>query len=153
MKARALIIISLSAVACFSACEKNKVSKVPNITLIAASNEIKTNVDTMAIQFKIIDGDADLGNDSLLSGVYWKDSRYDSAGFTRADFPYITPSLEDPNKGIEAICTFFPVPQPTPRLDSMHIFSGDTMTYELYVQDRAGNKSNHITTPTIIITP
>lgn len=152
MKARVILIIFLFATTGFSACEKNSASKVPNITLMGANQFIKTNVDTMAIQFKIIDGDADLGNDTL-SGVYWKDSRFDSIGFTRADFPYIEPGAEDPKKGLEAICTFFPVPQPTPRFDSIHVLFGDTMNYEVYVQDRAGNKSNHIITPTIIITP
>ena len=152
MKARTILLISLFAIAGFSACEKNTVSKIPNITFTAASQALRVNLDTMVIQFSIVDGDADIGNDTL-SGIYWKDSRFDSAGFSRADFPAIDKDVEDPKKGMQASCTFFPVPQPTPRFDSIHVIFGDTFTYEFYVQDRAGHKSNHITTPPIIISP
>ncbi|MCW3122521.1 MAG: hypothetical protein JWQ38_2013 [Flavipsychrobacter sp.] len=146
------LLITLLTMTVFLACNKNTVSKIPNLTFIGAPQNIKVNIDEMVITFKIIDGDADLGNDTL-SGVYCKDSRYDSIGFIRSDFPAIDSELEDPKKGIVAKCDFFPVPQPTPRFDSLHMALGDTFTYEIYVVDRAGNKSNHITTPQIIILP
>jgi hypothetical protein len=110
------------------------------------------NIDTAYIQFSFSDGDGDIGNDSV-SGIYFKDSRYPDIGFIKADFPDIDPSIEDPKKGLEGTCLFFPVPTPTPRNDTFHIKHGDTLSYELYIKDRANNESNHIVTKPLIVRP
>ena len=110
--------------------------------------------DTVNIQFHLQDGDADLGNDpnSTNYDLYIKDSRYDT--FQGYFFPPIASQVEDPKKGLEGICTFQMLAALIiPRQDSIHIKQGDTASFELYITDRAGHKSNHITTPKLYIKP
>ncbi len=140
-----------------SACEKNTMSKIPQISLTEFYPEVamKVNVDSVLIVFHLEDGDADLGpeyKDDTMSSIHIKDSRFDSLGFTVYTFPYIDKNIEDPNKGLVGECVFFPVPQPIPR-DSLHGITGDTMYYEFYITDRARHESNHIKTHTFIIKP
>lgn len=149
-----VIALLLFVAAGFTACQKNTASKIPQISLLyfLPQDSMKVNIDTCFIIFSLTDGDGDIGNDSL-SAIYMKDSRYPAAGFVKTPFPQIDPSIEDPKNGLEGTCTFIPVPQPEPRLDSLHMATGDTLYYELYIKDRAGNESNHITTHTIIVRP
>lgn len=133
-------------------------SKIPHIALIAflPQDSMQVNVDTAVIYFSLVDGDGDIGYANPAPGdtsnIYWKDSR-DSSGFVATPFPAIDVSIEDPKKGLEGKCTFFPLPQPTPRTDSLHAATGDTLYYEFYIVDRAGHQSNHITTHTFIVRP
>ena len=147
-----LVVLFLLAAVLFAACEKNNASKIPHIGLTGfiPDNEMRVIVDTCTIWFTIVDGDGDLGNDSV-SGIYLKDSRYESAGFVKTPFPSIDPTIEDPKKGLEGNCSFSPVPQPEPRLDSIHMTIGDTITYEMYIMDRGHHESNHITLHPIIV--
>ena len=110
--------------------------------------------DTVYIQFHLQDGDADLGNDpnSTNYDLFIKDSRYDT--FQGYFFPPIASQVEDPKKGIEGTCIFQMLGALIiPRQDSVHIKQGDTTSYELYIKDRAGHESNHITTPKLYIKP
>lgn len=151
MKFRWLAFLLL-AVAFFPSCEKNTVSKIPHISLIRFGPDvIQVNLDTAFIEFSLTDGDADIGNDNT-SQIYLKDTRYESAGFIPTPFPEIDGTIEDPKKGLQGVCLFIPVPQPAPRTDSLHMAVGDTMSYEIFIKDRAGNESNHIITNQIIIT-
>ncbi len=149
-----LIVLVFSAL--FYSCAKNSVSKIPHISLIAMQpqDSFLLNKDTLMIVFKFTDGDGDLRSDAsdTFSGVYLKDSRFDSAGFVKSLFPIVNPAIEDPKKGLTGICYFFPYPQPTPR-DSSHYATGDTLTYELYIVDKAQHESNHIVTQRLIIRP
>lgn len=147
----AFVLLSFLA---FASCEKsNNVSKIPHISLIAfVPDSMHVNVDTCIIEFGLVDGDGDLGNDSN-SAIYLKDSRFEAQGFIKNQFPVIDPNIEDPKKGLEGTCIFTPMEPPTPRLDSIHMATGDTLTYELYIKDRAGNESNHIITHPLIIRP
>jgi hypothetical protein len=134
-------------------CQKNTVSKIPQIGLITVypDTAMKVNIDTCYMEFSLVDGDADLGYSNsagpgdTISSIYLKDSRYESVGFVRVPFPGIDVSIEDPKKGIEGKCLFYPLPQPVPR-DSAHAASGDTLYYQFYIKDRAGNMSNVVTT-------
>ncbi len=150
IRAVALLLITILL---FASCEKNSVSNIPQISLIAfVPDSMRANIDTAAIEFGIIDGDADIGNDTA-SGIFLKDSRFESLGFLYTPFPYINISSEDPKKGLNGVCLFFPVPVPVPRPDSLHKTTGDTLVYEFYVTDRAGHQSNHIVTHPLIIRP
>lgn len=152
MNVRVWVFLLFTAVF-FSACEKNDLSKIPQIGLIDfAPDSIRVNLDTAYIVFSLVDGDADLGN-SDVSQIYWRDTRYPNTGFSQTPFPDIDGDIEDPKKGLEGRCVFSPVPQPTPRMDSLHLLKGDTMAYELFIKDRAGNESNHIFTTPLIIRP
>ncbi|MFI5195615.1 MAG: hypothetical protein ACHQD8_00865 [Chitinophagales bacterium] len=153
MKINGIAFLLFLAIA-FSACNKSTVSKIPQISLIAfvPKDSMIVNIDTCYIEFSLVDGDGDIGNDTV-SVIHLKDSRFDSAGFVKTPFPAIDASIEDPKKGLQGTCLFFPVPQPTPRTDPFHVIHGDTLSYELYITDRAGHESNHIITHPFIVRP
>ena len=143
------------SLAVFTACQKNTVSKIPHISLIgvSAGDSIVGTQDTVVIGFNFTDGDGDIGVDTT-SQIYVNDIRYNATPvLMKYNFPSIDGSIEDPKKGLTGNCYFFINPLPAPRLDSTHAVKGDTVTYEFYITDRAGNASNHITTHPIIIRP
>lgn len=146
------VFVILLAYIGFASCEKNTVSKIPHISLVSftPSDSMTVNIDTAFIVFNFTDGNADIGNDTN-SSIWIKDSRDNSGGFRRYDFPEIDGTIEDPKKGLTGTCYFLPDPQPVLRLDSLHIANGDTMHYEFYITDRERNESNHIITHQIII--
>lgn len=152
MKVRAIVFFLLF-VAIVPACRKDTVSKIPHIALteFLPVDSMIVGVDTVLIVFNFQDGDGDISNDTG-SGIYLKDMRFDTAPFIRTPFPKITPAtIEDPTKGLTGTCTFYPDP-PTQRLDSLHSIS-DTLVYQLYITDRAGHKSNVLTTRPLIMKP
>jgi hypothetical protein len=152
------VTLLLFAIVFFASCQKNTVSKIPHIALMAfqPDSSMRVNLDTCYIEFSLVDGDGDIGSSmngsDTVSVIYLQDSR--SVGsFTKTAFPAIDRSIEDPKKGLQGTCVFYPLPQPVPRPDSIHHAFGDTLSYELYITDRAGHASNHITTHPLIITP
>lgn len=147
--------IVVSGLVLFASCEKNSGSKIPQIALkYAGPDSVRANLDTAFIQFSFTDGDADLAGDTAKSAVFVKDKRYDSLGFVKYIFPDIDASIEDPKKGISGTAVVLLLQPPvTPRTDSLHMVLGDTTSFELYITDRAGNESNHITTGQIRIKP
>lgn len=147
-------ILLLSGCALLFSCGKNKVSKIPHISIAGfGPDSIRANIDTARIYFNFTDGDADLANDTM-SSVYIKDKRFDTLGFVRYDFPKIDASIEDAKKGLSgAGVVFLLQPPPIPRDDTFHKTFGDTTTFEMYITDRARNESNHITTTALIIRP
>ena len=153
MKIIGIALLLFLAIA-FSECNKNSLSNIPHISLIAfvPADSMIVNIDTCGIKFALTDGDADIGNDTV-SVIHLKDSRFESAGFIKTPFPAIDVTIEDPKKGLQGTCIFFPIPQPAPRTDSIHTLLGDTLSYELYITDRAGHESNHIITHSFIVRP
>lgn len=138
-------------------CQKNTVSNVPYISLkYFGPNIFKISTDTLLMEFAFTDGDADLGNDTNKAkyDIYIKDFRFDT-GFVGYYFPEINKTIEDPKKGISGLCLFiFYSPNILNlRPDSNHVKFGDTTRFEFYIKDRAGNTSNHINTPVIIMKP
>ncbi len=160
MKVRYLFFLLFISVTIFSCQKSNNVSKIPHIALLyfgsgEGTDSIRLNFDTAFLQFSIVDGDADLGNDPNGSqkDIYIKDFRYDT-GFAGYFFPAIDQSIEDPKKGIQGTCTFEFTPDIlTSRSDSLHMATGDTTHFEVYIMDRAGHQSNHIVTGPIIMRP
>ncbi len=144
----------LSCLILLATCQKNTASKIPSITfkLVTPDSLVVRRNDTCFIYFSFTDGDADIGNSSI-SQIYWKDLRFDSAGFVSSDFPPILDIVEDPKKGLEGTIMLIPDPGPIPRPDSMHFHFADTVAYEIYITDRAGNMSNHIRTNPIRLLP
>ncbi len=152
MKSGLIVLISCGLL--FSACQKNTVSKIPHISLVAfiPSDSMIVNIDTAFVDFKFTDGDGDIGSSDDASVIHIKDSRYDT-GYAIYKFPNIDQSIEDPKKGLVGEVWFIPDPPPVPRDDSNHTLHGDTLTYEFYITDRAHNESNHIITHPLIIRP
>lgn len=148
-------ILLLLAVLLLSSCEKNEVSKIPQIGFLQFSPSIiQAGRDTAFMQFSIRDGDADLGVTPGANkyDIYIKDLRFDSAGFVGYLFPGIDPGILDPEKGITGTCTFLFIPQLLyPRTDSPVHYRFDTARFEVYITDRAGNNSNRIITDPLVM--
>ncbi len=142
----------------FSSCKRHSnMSAIPAITLVEMTpNSVQqgSSEDTVYIKFTLTDGDADLGHDVSSSDydIYIRDNHTDS--FTGYFFPEIAQNVLDPSKGISGTCTFKMLGALIyVRPDTVHLIKGDTVHYELYIKDRAGNTSNHISTPDLYIKP
>ena len=154
MKMIRYTLVLLSALFFLTTCQKNTLSKIPSIFFLGVSPDTlypKIN-DSCFIVFSLTDGDGDIGNSST-SQVWYRDRRADTGAFISSVFPAINPAVEDPKKGLTGTCTFYPTPGPIPRPDSIHTTIADTVTYEVYITDRAGHVSNHIITSPIILLP
>ncbi len=154
MKVRYILYL-LAVTIVGASCQKNNMSKIPQITLKSfGPPSVEVNKDTAFLVFSLQDGDADLGHDprSGTYDIFIKDFRYDT-GYAGYFFPEISDEVKDPNKGLKGTCTFMFAPFVlTPRLDSIHIATGDTTHFEVYIMDLAGNTSNHIITNSVIMT-
>lgn len=137
-----------------SCTNKSKLSgKVPVISYTGLSgNQIKAGSNQKIIlEFSFSDGDGDLGNTPSSGNfdIYTTDSR-DTAPINYF-FPKDMPKAVNTQLGISGICTLaiegeFLLLRPDRP-------AGDTVKYEVYIKDRAGNESNRFTTPEIYILP
>src|SRR5690606_25893980 len=138
----------------FSCSKENKMSKIPSIEYIGMSPfSVRANDpdQSLNIGFSFQDGAADLGNypnpDQM--DIYIKDLRNDSV-FTFY-FPDLDPEYLDDKKGVSGqSVVYMPVYNLSLRGDSTHLMS-DTTAFELYILDKAGNKSNVITTDSLVL--
>ena len=114
---------------------------------------MRANVDTCFFYFSIVDGDADIaGTSDSVSQIYLIDSRDTNITY-KIPFPDVDVSVQDPKKGLEGKCFFYPTLPTVPRPDSLHTATGDTLYYAFYIKDRAGHKSNVVTTPVFYVRP
>lgn len=108
------------------------------------------------ITFTFNDGDGDLGYDETETAhnIYLKDSRDTTSADTTFGypFPYIADNMRPKNGSLQGnVVVTLQRPYFSPR-DSLHFaLHGDTLFYKIYVQDKAGHKSNVITTDPIYI--
>jgi len=140
-----------------AACNKDEeLSPVPSILLQALEpREVKAaSQDTVFLQFRFTDGDGDLGVDRTTGryDIYLKDRRNDDTLFyTLPDIPDETrDAVTGALKGTATVLiqTAFLLPR-----DSLHAVTGDTLSYEFWIEDRAGNQSNKVITPEIFLLP
>lgn len=139
----------------FVSCKKNEKGRKPIPTI--AYNAISTNKiksgsgDPVIVQFHFADGNGDLGNSPAtgMYDIYTTDSR-DTASYNYY-FPYEMVMALPPGEPVEgtAQVTF---------VGDLFVLrpghpDGDTVNFEVYIRDRAGNTSNHFTTPDIYIVP
>lgn len=151
----AIFIVLLSVL---SSCKKKtKGSVIPSISFI----DLKPNTvhsgrseDTVFIRFNVSDGDGDIGSTSgsTEASISVKDSR--DTKENPYYFPAIPKEILATGGGVTGECTLkiyaslFLIARP----DLVHA-KGDTLHYDIYVKDKAGNKSNVIVTPDIYILP
>lgn len=148
----------LSVLAFSAGCKKkNTGNPVPEITFLNMTPQSLrggSSEDTLFLSFRFYDGDGDLGN-PYTGGqydIYMTDSR-DSLE-TGYYFPEIPDEYKDPYSGMKGTTTLIlPGTFILPRQDSIHLEQGDTLHYEVYIKDRAGNESNRFTTPEIYLIP
>ena len=115
-------------------------------------------LDTTFITLSFTDGDGDIGHENNEVLLYAQDSRYDSTFILKLGIPLV-PELGSSN-GLKGEMTFraftsccnFP---PSLYLDDCNDVHPDMpydeFTYDIYIEDRAGNRSNTITTTPIYI--
>ena len=155
MKQHFIIGILLLA-AGLSSCEKDAAGDAAPVVsnLNISPNTVRSGFseDTVIITFTVDDANGDLGNDPFKKefDVYAKDSRDNNE--TGFPFPDMPDEITEDGKSITAIVTiklnaglFLHARQDRP--------DGDTLTYDIYVKDKKGNKSNIVTTPEIYIVP
>lgn len=138
----------------FSACQKKKNGgKVPSIAFKAMSDTVirEGSSQFIHILFSFADGDGDLGVDARSGDydIYTIDNRDTvKVGYY---FPFELPEAGREGEELTGDCTL--------SLEGAYIAlrpshpGGDTVRYEIYIRDRAGNESNHITTKDIYILP
>lgn len=140
------------------ACKKKATGDpVPEIKFIGMTPQSLrggSSEDTLLLSFRFTDADGDIGNPYTGGNydIYLTDSR-DSLE-TGYYFPEIPDEYRDPYNGMKGTTTLvLPGTYILPRQDSLHLELGDTLQYEVYIKDRAGNESNHFTTPLIYLVP
>lgn len=113
--------------------------------------------DTLELRIGFTDGDGDLGNEDGTVDIYITDSR-DSFSEKRK-LPVIPEQgvgngisgeirLRFPNEPFNLCCIY---PDLTPGCQPNPDFPTDSLSYEVYIIDRAGNQSNIIQTETITL--
>ncbi len=151
-----LLLIAVVAGSIYS-CRKGDHSPIPYIELIALSPDTVKGgspLDTVFITFNFSDGDGDLGNDPGVYDVFLRDSRDSAIDVLRFPFPEIPDEARDPIDGIKGNGVIaLAAPYIQLRIDTVHTFHGDTLTYDMWITDRASNQSNIIKTPPIFIRP
>lgn len=129
-------------------------SPIPSIALTGFgpdSVKLGSSEDTAVLSFSFTDGDADLGNTTANTDIFLRDSRNGNVqGYSFPEFP---DAVRNPDIGMEgtgtvALLAAFLLPR-----DTVHAVTGDTVRYEVWIKDRAGHESNHITTPDLYLRP
>jgi hypothetical protein len=117
---------------------------------ITPTQATQFTADEIKLTFRYQDGDGDLGyeNDPT-KNLFIEDMRAayanDSARFTSFAFESLTPTTRKPSiQGEIAVLLT------TPPFESV---AQEPLTYKVYIVDRAGNRSNEITTDPITINP
>ncbi len=131
----------------FSACkkDKNESTTTPQITFISISPSSAVEyVNEITISFSYDDLDGDLGeNNPNVSNLFVTDSR------NNVTYNYRISELAPPGSIIHIKGTLNTVIKSTAITDNS---SSQSVTYSVYLKDRAGNASNTITTSAITIT-
>lgn len=150
-------ILLIATVVGFVACKKSSTGNpIPVIAYSGMSTDSINNgssKDTLSITFTIVDGDGDLGNNPNVSNdIFLKDSRSvtnEEIGFSMPEIPKGV--IKEGNSAnihctVNISAALYLLLRPTRPL-------GDTLSFDIYIKDKAGNKSNVITTHPIYIYP
>lgn len=138
-------------------------SDVPEIEFISFSNrqmdQAPLNSDTTILSIKFTDGDGDIGfnMDTPGENIFIVDNRTNEF-YDRFRAPAIPP--QGANNGVSGeinmvllnTCCVFPPQDSIPNCESPAQYPTNELTFTVYIQDRAGNKSNEIVTPPITLT-
>ncbi len=158
MKSR--IILSLCALLLFASCEKqpDQYPDEPQIYYKYTTPRTISIEDTaglIKIGFEFTDGDGNIAIDETeMEMAIFAYNRLDTSAKRDTlpfPFPYIADGLR-PRKGglagdviLNMGRQFFP-------LDSLHsVLGGDTVVFDIFIKDLAGNASNILTTDTIFV--
>lgn len=148
-----IVIFAILALS-ISACKKNNTDKTPYIANIRVSKTSVTSgssEDTVIISFRYTDGDANIGRGDARD-IFIKDNRVQGATFNSFALPEIPDEYIDPKKGISGNA-YLPLSAALFLILRPDHPNGDTVSYEVYMVDKDGKESNHLTTPDIYINP
>lgn len=148
------MLCSLLLLAACSSSKNNK-GTVPRITFEGLSADSVQMVvgEGLVLSFGFVDGDGDLvvKRTSGKKDIYLKDSR-DSSYNLSFYFPANTVQYANTKTGISGICNV-EISASLLKLRPDHP-TRDTLEYEYYIVDKAGNESNHLKTgPIYLIRP
>jgi len=130
-------------------CSKSRLSKTPKITYKSLFPRIVTagaSNERTTISFIIEDGDGDIGFKS--NNIYMKDSRDSSTVVLQIP---VIPTEYSPERGIKGTVVIdYLAALLILRPDTAHIES-DTLHWEIFIKDEAGNMSNTIITEDLLL--
>jgi len=125
----------------------------PQITFISVTPQefSITKKDSVSIAFRIDDKDGDVGSedDNSPTNLFIKLGEGD---FGEAKLPVIPKEYRNPETGFHGT-TVVKIPAVRLSLDSLHAQTGDTLNFQLFILDIAGNRSDTITTPEVYLRP
>lgn len=145
--------ITLTLLVCiiaFAACRKgNTMSKIPVLFYLSSTKEVKagSSEDTVFIDFRLEDGDADITTDGEKINLFISNTR----DTNKYDYPlpFIGDEFKDPTMGLKATC-IVRIPAGFLLLRDT-LMTKDSIQFKLKVQDKAGNMSNDIETEQIYL--
>ena len=144
MCSRKIVLTVAMAMLLFS-CKKDKIEYevMPVIEFISISPDPVKEFQPLTIIFKYTDGDGDLGeNDPTIKNLFITDNR------VAVTYEYRINQLSPDNTNI-------PIQGKLETIIDNAVINGtaveQTVTYSIYIVDRAGHKSNEITTSSIVI--
>lgn len=156
MKSR--IILTFCALLLFAACEKQP-DQYPDEPQIYYKNTTPRTIsiqDTAAlvkIGFEFTDGDGNIGWDEARAAIFVYNLRDTTKERDTLPFPF--PLIEDgmrPRKGGLTGDVTLNMGRQFFSLDSTHVsLGGDTVIFNIFIKDEAGNMSNIITTDSIFV--
>lgn len=131
-----------------------KYQKYMNQTVALKADEASTY-----FEFTFTDGDGDIANDpqNLTNELFFRDMR-DTNSKVAYHFglpiPYVSDDKRSKKGGLEGRLRINLGKQYYNNIDSTHLSLGrDTLVWNVFIIDRAGNKSNVVATDTVFIIP
>ncbi len=146
---RKVLFFVVMIIAVVSCNKETKYSNIPKITFTALSTDkVKAGGDSIVyIQFDFEDGDGNIGFGT--NNLFLRDTR------DTVVVPFLIPTIPDkfnPSSGLKGVIQVdYEAAFLLMRTDSAHLET-DTMRWEIYMKDKAGNRSNTITTSELILT-
>ena len=158
----AFFVLLIGALYCTGCINAPNYSDSPEIEFISFTNltmnQAPLNSDTTILSLKFTDGDGDIGFEMGTPGenIFIIDNRTNEI-FDRFRAPAIPP--QGANNGVSGeinmvllnTCCVFPPQDSIPNCESPDQFPTNELTFTVYIQDRAGNRSNEIVTPAITL--
>lgn len=154
---RKALLPALSCLLLLGACNKTRNNNgiVPRITFesLSADSILVGTSDRLLLRFAFVDGDGDLvvKRNTGKRDIYLKDSRDTLYNFSFY-FPAATITYANSKVGVSGFCDI-EIPAAALILRPDHPLR-DTLVYEYYIVDKAGNESNRLkTAPIYLIQP
>ncbi len=132
----------------FSCLKPPKFSETPLIEFVSInSTQVQQQVDSIQMIISFKDGDGDLGSleSDTSTNCFITDHRPGKPDYTYTyKIPFITP--KGTTKDISGTIAIN-----LPGITCIPFHTTDSVTYKIVIMDRAGNKSNEVQTPVIIV--